>query len=233
MSFTPCRAWLEAARPALLTFDDGPLSPASSMVLDVLARFDIRAMFFVVGAHVEQDDGRAVLERIIAAGHPIGNHSYSHAMLTRLSVDEIVQDLSRAQTIIESAGVTTRLFRPPYGEANGRVADAARALGFTGIGWTADTEDWNAAYQPDAWIERGIAALHHQRGDIVLLHDRPTTAQGLARFIERLMALGYTFPPLFDDTSAEGDDDGTMWTEGPMTGWQKLTTLPVYRPAAA
>lgn len=154
------------ARPAIaLTFDDGP-TPATERLLGLLGRHGARATFFVCGLNVERypDLARAV----VAAGHEIGNHSYSHAPLWLRSGRFIYDELARAQQAIRAAtGVVPRWFRPPYGVRWFGLREAQRRLGLTGVMWTALGRDWKLP--PRAIVRRLLKRASN--GAIFCLHD--------------------------------------------------------------
>ena len=148
-----------------LTFDDGP-GPHTDELLDVLARYDVRATFFVIGAQIAQR--RATVRRAVDEGHAIGNHSWDHPSLPSLAEDEIHDQLARTRgSIVEVTGRATELFRPPFGDTDATVERVAAALGMRQVLWDVDTEDWQEPGR-DVILQRlqtaGLA-------DTVLLHD--------------------------------------------------------------
>src|SRR6267143_399562 len=123
-----------------LTFDDGP-SPDTERVLDVLAAHNLRATFFMIGRHVELFPQTA--KRIVAEGHEIGNHSYSHPIYLYRSPRETRQQLGRAQAIIAATtGVEPKLARPPCGVRTPAYFQAARKLGLRTVQWDVAGFDW-------------------------------------------------------------------------------------------
>lgn len=179
-----------------LTFDDGPSPVFTGQILDVLRRYGAVATFFCIGlnAHAFPE----MLDRIAAAGHEIGNHTWSHPYLPDLSRSEVNAQLERTNEAI--AGVTGQvpaLVRPPYG---GRSAELLRWLaqaGMTTVLWNADTSDW-ARPGPDV-IEAAVAG-QAAPGSIVLFHDgggdRSQTVAALPGIMERLCGQRYRFVPV-------------------------------------
>lgn len=174
----------------LLTFDDGPHPEHTPRVLDALAAADVPALFFVVGRRAEGQAG--LLARTVAAGHRLGNHTFSHVRLTDLTPTEIRDEIRRTHDLIEPyLPPGPPLFRLPYGATNRVVAETVAALGYRTIGWEVDSGDWLAARQPDGWIEPTLIDVRKRTDSRLLLHDdRPGTAAHLPRFLARLRELG-------------------------------------------
>ncbi len=124
-----------------LTFDDGPNPVWTPRLLDLLASHDVRATFFLVGSRAQALP--ALVHQIVAAGHLIGNHSWSHPNLALSSACRIDEELSRTNQILaQIAGAPLHHFRPPYGARRPEVLRAARRLGMIPVLWNAMTSDW-------------------------------------------------------------------------------------------
>jgi peptidoglycan/xylan/chitin deacetylase (PgdA/CDA1 family) len=124
-----------------LTFDDGPNPAWTPRLLDVLARRDVRATFFLVGIYAQANP--ELVRRIAAAGHLIGNHSWSHRNLALTSARRIEEQLSRtSQTLEEITGAPIRFFRPPFGARRPETLRIATRLGLVPVLWNAMTSDW-------------------------------------------------------------------------------------------
>jgi peptidoglycan/xylan/chitin deacetylase (PgdA/CDA1 family) len=156
-----------------LTFDDGPNPAWTPRLLEILARHNLRATFFLVGSRAQAEP--SLVRSILAASHLIGNHSWSHPNLALSSASRIEQELSRAsQTLEQITGSPIRYFRPPFGARRPEVLRAARRLGMVPVLWNAMTSDWknpsaNAiANQLTSKIDR--LQCHGHAANIVL-HD--------------------------------------------------------------
>lgn len=156
-----------------LTFDDGPNPAWTPRLLDILARSGVHATFFQVGRHAQAEP--ALVRQIIAAGHQIGCHSWSHLDLSLASARCIEAELSRGKETLEQiTGVPVRFFRPPFGARRPETLRAARRLGMIPVLWNAMTSDWKnpsadaianrLMRKIDSLTRRGMAAN-------IVLHD--------------------------------------------------------------
>ena len=176
-----------------------PLGVADAL-LEVLATRDVRATFFVVGAWARAYPDR--VRAIADAGHHIGNHSYSHCSLNRMTQPGIVADLLAGHHVLAQLGIDSRpWFRAPYGETGdgGAGVDAPAAIktaGYRHIHWHARGEDWrpNASADDIADMILGDVAHRWPRPAIILLHSWPdAAARALELVLDRLDAQGATF----------------------------------------
>jgi peptidoglycan-N-acetylglucosamine deacetylase len=162
-----------------LTYDDGPNDPHTLRLLDVLAKHNAKATFFLIGSYVRRrpDIARAVH----AAGHEIGNHTYSHPNLIFVSARQLRQELEDCNKALEDAvGVTPRLFRPPFGGRRPSVLRTARSLGFETVMWSLSSYDWKADC-PEFILSRLSPGLNSDCGEVVLMHDGGHLAFGADR----------------------------------------------------
>lgn len=173
-----------------LTFDDGPDERITPQILDALAEHGARATFFVLGGQAKAHP--ELLQRIVAEGHALGNHSYSHPQRTTAS--EAQSELDRTDALIaDVAGQEPTVYRPPYGIVDGNLTRAALARGYAAVLWTissadtrpidADTIARNVIYTPNP-------------GDIVLMHDgagHQATADAVPRILRELGEAGFEF----------------------------------------
>ncbi|HEX5236416.1 MAG TPA: polysaccharide deacetylase family protein [Silvibacterium sp.] len=156
-----------------LTYDDGPNDGCTERLLELLARHQVHATFFVIGRFARERT--QLIRQIRAAGHVIGNHTWTHPMLLFRSPIRIREELATTSATVEDAlGEKVAYFRPPHGARRPDVLSSARELGMTPVLWNAIGCDWKPipAQQIVANLERGIRR-NQQRGmgSNLLLHD--------------------------------------------------------------
>ena len=172
-----------------LTFDDGP-GPHTAHLLDILDQYGAKATFFLIGSKVS---GQAsVVRSIQARGHQLGNHSWSHPELPKLSADQIAGEIDHTNEAIKQAtGVKPSILRPPYGAVNGVVLEQLRARGMSSILWSVDTRDW-ADRNSQIVCSRAIAGAHP--GAVILMHDiHQTSVNAVPCILSSLKQQGYSF----------------------------------------
>ena len=179
-----------------LTFDDGPNPEATPRILDALAAQNVKATFFILGAHAERWPD--LVRRVAMEGHQIGNHGYFHRKLHFKSPSYVKRDMTLGKKAIERAsGVTPRFFRAPHGFRSPWVNAIAHSLGERTIGWSLGVWDSD---QPgvDAIVNRTLEGA--KAGSIILLHDgdgynangdRMQTAQAVPAIISGLRERGF------------------------------------------
>jgi peptidoglycan/xylan/chitin deacetylase (PgdA/CDA1 family) len=155
-----------------LTFDDGPNDPHTLRLLDVLAKHQAKATFFLIGKYVRQ---RPEIARAIqAAGHPIGNHTFNHPNLIFVSGARLRQELEDCRKALEDAiGAPAPLFRPPFGGRRPNVLRTARSVGLEPVMWSVTAYDWSAT-STEAIVRkvtRQVDGRRRRQSEIVLLHD--------------------------------------------------------------
>jgi peptidoglycan/xylan/chitin deacetylase (PgdA/CDA1 family) len=166
-----------------LTFDDGPNPACTPRLLDILAEYGAHAAFFMVGSFAAQQP--ELVRRIHAAGHAIGNHSWSHPNLAITAARRVDEELTRTRdTLQQIIGAPIRYFRPPFGGRRPYVLRAARELGMVPVLWNAMTNDWQEP-SPDKIASRLIESIDRlqQRGLAanIVLHDGSHRQQGTDR----------------------------------------------------
>jgi peptidoglycan-N-acetylglucosamine deacetylase len=156
-----------------LTYDDGPNDPYTGQLIDVLARNQVRATFFIIGRYVKEKP--QIVRALHRAGHVIGCHTMTHPKLMYMGPKRIRAEIGDATALIEDTiGSRVRFFRPPFGARNPAVFRAAAELRLTPVLWNVTSWDWNAKSSAaiEMRLQRGIA--HNQRrhrGSNVLMHD--------------------------------------------------------------
>lgn len=185
-------------RQLALTYDDGPNDPHTQRLLEVLARHNVRATFFLIGRYVRQ---RPELAReVVNAGHVIGNHTFTHPLLSIKSAAAIRQELSDCRAALQDAiGEHSNLFRPPFGGRRPAVLRIARELGLEPVMWNVTGYDWSA---PTAEVIERKVSKQIRGGDVILLHDgghkqmgaeRSQTVLATDHLITRYKTEGYEF----------------------------------------
>ena len=170
-----------------LTFDDGPNPATTNQALDTLSKYGIKATFFVLGKNVSGNE--EILKRMKADGHVIGNHSWSHPVLSKLSLDEAkkqITDTEDALTKVLSS--SSKLMRPPYGAI---TDDIRNSLDLSFIMWDVDSLDWKSKNEAAILteIQRQV-----RNGSIILMHDiHAETVNALPKIIDYLKEQGYHF----------------------------------------
>ena len=181
-----------------LTFDDGPNDPHTLRLLEVLARSEVRATFFLIGRYVQQRPD--IVRELVQAGHVIGNHTFSHPLLTFQSSGKVKNELESChRALTDAVGEHSNLFRPPFGGRRPGVLRVARELGLNPVMWNVTGYDWNA---PSVEFVEQKVASKIRGGDVILLHDgghvqmgadRSRTVIATARLITRYKMEGYEF----------------------------------------
>lgn len=175
-----------------LTFDDGPHPGYTEKILKVLDQYGIKATFFVIGQNAEYY--KEALDKVIAGGHQVGSHTYSHKHIRTQSQQELERELERNRELLSSFGIVPTIFRPPEGVCNGNVYRASAKENCDIILWTVDTGDW--ASPPTELIVKRVTG-YVKNGDIILMHDYVSgvshTAEALEIIIPELLRQGYEF----------------------------------------
>lgn len=174
-----------------MTFDDGPHATNTAKLLEMAAKRHIKLTFFVIGQCVEQNP--TVLQREVAEGHEIGNHSWSHPNLAKLSDEAVRSQLQKTEDIIvKTAGIKPKLMRPPYGELTKRQRIwVNHDFGYKVILWDVDPQDWK---RPGSNIVAQRIIAGARPGSIILSHDiHPPTIEAMPQVFDALLAKGFKF----------------------------------------
>jgi polysaccharide deacetylase family sporulation protein PdaB len=178
---------------ASLTFDAAWGNEDTQELIDILGKYGVRATFFLVGSWV--DKYPESVKALFDAGHEIMNHSNKHKHMTRLTRDEIIEDIGACNRKIEKiTGVNPTLFRPPYGDYDDKLVTTVRSMGMYTIQWDVDSLDWKDLSAADI-RERVLSRV--KPGSIVLFHNAALhTPEALPGIIEKLLADGYRLVPV-------------------------------------
>lgn len=176
-----------------LTFDDGPSERYTSDILDLLAKYKVRATFFLVGSNVCISP--ELVKRQAAEGHELGNHTFTHPHMKDQSIGSLESELKMTSDVIFAAcGKRPILFRPPEGVVSDAVSAASDELGYRRALWTIDTMDW--AHRSKKEIVDSVLGSAKD-GSIVLMHDyivgESHTREALEVIIPTLIEKGFTF----------------------------------------
>lgn len=185
----------KAGKYIALTFDDGPHKTQTDEILAVLERYQVKATFFPIGQNIASHP--EITKRVCQAGHEIGNHTYTHAMVSELTEEQLRKEIEDTAALIkEQCGVTPVLFRPPGGDISDDAVKLVNELGYRYVlwSWRVDTRDW-AAVPVDSVVNTVLNNV--QNGNIVLFHDyvvgKSPTAAALEILIPALQKQGYQF----------------------------------------
>jgi len=163
-----------------LTFDDGPDPATTPVILDALKFYNVKATFFLMGIHVVKSSD--LVRRIAADGHELGNHSWAHPDFTKLTIEQIAQQIDQTNNAVVAAGAPLpKIFRPPYEKMNTTVETQ---VGLPIILWNIDPKDWKQT-DPNVLIQMVVDQA--KAGGIIVLHDvLPVTAAAIGGIIQNL-----------------------------------------------
>jgi peptidoglycan/xylan/chitin deacetylase (PgdA/CDA1 family) len=174
-----------------LTFDDGPSAKLTPKLLDLLDAHHIKATFFLIGQNVAAHP--EIAARAARDGHEIGNHSWSHPNLGKMSDDAVRRELQKTDDVILSAtGNRPALMRPPYGSITARQKKwINQDFGYKIITWDVDPLDWK---RPGPAVVCNRIVRNTRAGSIILAHDiHPGTIEAMPATIDQLEAKGFKF----------------------------------------
>jgi peptidoglycan/xylan/chitin deacetylase (PgdA/CDA1 family) len=174
-----------------MTFDDGPSAENTPRLLEMLKQRNIKATFFLIGQNAASNPD--IVRRILADGHEVGNHSWTHPQLSKLSDDRVTAEITQTQDAIKDAsGFTPTLIRPPYGAITPRQREwIENRFGLNIILWSVDPLDWK---RPGASVITQRILSQVRPGAIILSHDiHKQTVDAMPATLDGLIAKGYKF----------------------------------------
>lgn len=192
--------YMDQSKPkaVYLTFDEGYENGYTAQILDVLKKTNTPAAFFVTGPYLQRES--ALVERMFAEGHVVGNHTVNHPNLPKQPVETVEKELNDLNTMcIEKYGKQMHYMRPPEGEYSERVLAVAKDMGYKTIMWSFAYKDWDTTIQkgPDHAFAQVTPYLHD--GAILLLHAVSSDNAGaLEEIINYAKGQGYEFRSLDD-----------------------------------
>ncbi|WP_213955568.1 polysaccharide deacetylase family protein [Variovorax sp. dw_954] len=188
------------SRPITLTFDNGPTTTVTPHVLDVLARYGIRATFFVLGQNLMSRETMALAQLAAEQGHWIGNHTYTHdvPLGETTDPDAPLKEIGRTQDLIGRIAHPDRLFRPFGGGGvlgthllSPEAFELLKTNRYTCVFWNSIPRDWE---DPDGWVETALAQARRLEWALTVLHDYETGAmRNLEAYLDKALAEGFTF----------------------------------------
>lgn len=201
-------------KTVVLTFDDGPHHSNTAQILDILKQYEVHGYFFSVGRSLGNTDATAktvtsthntaIAKRIVAEGNILANHSYSHAILTKLDQDGRKAELAKTNLLIQkSTGTTNALFRPPYGSHDKELDALSSDEGMVSILWNIDSMDW-ADPIPESIVEKVLQQVDKDKKGILLFHDTHTQViKALPAILDGLAERGFKVVTLDGRSFAE------------------------------
>jgi peptidoglycan/xylan/chitin deacetylase (PgdA/CDA1 family) len=186
-------------RIVALTFDDGPTDADADAVLEALAQRGVVATFYLNGQDIEQNSD--AMQAIIAGGHEIGNHTWSHRSMAFVTFDTVADEVESTDAAIRAAGYEGPItFRPPFGNKLLTLPLYLAQHDRVTVTWDVSAEDFSGAQQSSSEIADGIVAMT-QPGSVILLHPwfgRTSSQNAVGEVIDRLQAQGYRFVTVSD-----------------------------------
>ena len=201
----PYRKSSSSAKRIALTFDDGPSRRNTEEILSILREYGVSATFFVIGENAAKDPER--IRMIFDAGHEIGNHTYTHAYISKISEDALRREIQKTEDVLqEITGERPKVFRPPGGYYNDASLQIVEDMGYRSVLWSLDTRDWSMPKCGTivSKVEKNVAG-----GDIILFHDledkRLATPAALRQILPFLVENGYEFVTISEMIENEAD----------------------------
>lgn len=192
-------------KTVLLTFDDGPHVIHTPAVLDILKEQGVHALFFEIGRNLGEvshgvaipGHNQSIVTRLLAEGHAVGNHSFTHPLLPKLDRQDVAREIADTQALIEvmvpEGNGRTGSFRPPYGARDDKVLAEIDLHHLRSVVWNIDSEDW-ADPLPESIAHRVVQEAEKSGRGIVLMHDiHARTVEALPIVIRELKKRGFQF----------------------------------------
>ena len=188
-----------------LTFDDGPTPDFTGQILSALEQEHVRATFFVTGAELEKNMAEG--KKLVAAGHELGNHSYSHERMVLVTPSFVKQEIERTDQLIRDAGYQGEIyFRPPFGKKLFTLPYYLAKTGRKSITWDVEPESYpEIAADSDKIAEHVLSRT--RPGSIIILHvmysSRGESLKAVKKIVDGLKAQGYSFKTVSELLAAE------------------------------
>jgi peptidoglycan-N-acetylglucosamine deacetylase len=180
-------------RQVALTFDDGPDLATTPELLERLAELRVKVTFFVLGSKIAKPEGRALVEKIAAEGHQIGNHGFSHVDFTKLTPAALEHEIKRTEELIGTLDRGIKLLRPPFGFHNAIVDNVISKLGYRLVLWNVSSLDWTGEYQNGSWVSHTMKQIALTQNCVVLAHDVfPSTVAHVPQLVTAIRGLSNT-----------------------------------------
>lgn len=191
------------AKTIVLTFDDGPHATYTDEIAAILKQYNVPAVFFQVGRNVGTVDAQGkeklnknadISKKLLASGYAIGNHSFSHALLSKENGDSLHAEIAQTDQLLKAIDpARSSLFRFPYGAKNKEGMQILSSLGLRSVLWNIDSLDW-ADPVPNSIANRVLATVDKEQRGIILFHDiHERTVKALPLVLDKLIADGYHF----------------------------------------
>jgi len=201
-------------KTVVLTFDDGPHYRYTDTVLDILKKYNAKGYFFTVGknfGNIGKDQlslkkNAEKIKRALSEGHRVGNHTFSHPVLTKLSPEDRETEIEQTNTLLSMVtGQQNTVFRPPYGSRDDGLQALTEDKGMRSVMWNIDSKDWGDP-MPDSIVERVMKNLETHKRGIILFHDiHKQTIAALPKILEKLNEQGYQYVNLDGQPFGQSD----------------------------
>jgi peptidoglycan-N-acetylglucosamine deacetylase len=184
-----------AEKKIYLTFDDGPIPEITEWVLDELEKYNAKATFFCVGENINKNP--AVFEKILLAGHTVGNHTYNHLNGWKHSEKTYTENIELCTELLGKYNIKRLLFRPPYGRLSPKQYEKLHPIHEI-ILWSVLTHDYDARLKSEKCLRKSIEST--ENGSIIVFHDSIKAKKNLyfvlPKYLEHFSELGFTFEKL-------------------------------------